>query len=316
MKKAIILLLLVSVLFIGKNVYAEDPDVYTAGDYKYTIEKFTLRMYRVENDESGETTDETFGNFQANRFDKEIEIPIEDITFEPSSEEVTMNETKAQLAKLNAVFDEEKIKALLSEEIAATDDSNHYIGEIVVYYKVTEAPEKFTKFFSAQFYKEFLKSFLGAFGFGEECNFESNIKEVTLTDTLTQPVQYLTIINKEFELYSKAADTEPPLLLFNYLQFSDENYDDSENPTDILMFTNVSDTEYLIDTIGEFLSSDPYDEEMDFDDIDIPGGNINAPTKEPIPDTAMNKEIIVIIAGIIMIMLGSGIALKTVIKNN
>lgn len=308
MKKVLLSMILILTLLFAHNVYAEDIEIteYTAGDYKFIIEKFAIRLYTFGYDEDGEMTDESFTNYQSGNYTKEIEIPMNRVIMDPQTSTKTIDDLQIKVVDLNTNIASTMVKSLVAEEIEDVSDTKNYLGEVVVYYKVTGIPEEYQKLYTNNYYKSFIKTIMDAFS-EEETGFVEAMKETSLNTSNAQVINLFGASKEEFLFYTTAEDTEPPLTLYNYVQLSKDG-NDLDTPKSQLMFTNVTDTEYLLDIIDEFLSED-YEENPD--DIVIPGG---ITTVVQVPDTAMTKSQINILVGIIMFIIGSGVVAKVFIN--
>ena len=189
------ILLIVVVLFYGVIAYAEESE-YTAGDYKFTIEKFALRVYPITV-EDGTMDTESFEKYQ--RSDAEREMDITDLALpEPTIKNKKIKNTNYAFVELNVDIPEAKLKELLAEEIENTSETQQYLAEIVVYYKVTDAPEIFTKFYTNNFYKDFVKGFIEAFDSTGEYQLKSGIEETSLGETNYQVINLIGINKDDF----------------------------------------------------------------------------------------------------------------------
>lgn len=308
MKKVLLSMILVLTLLFAHNVYAEEIEIteYTAGDYKFVIEKFAIRLYTFEYDEEGEMTDESFTNYQSGNYTKEIEIPMDRVIMDPQTRTKTIGDLQIKVVDLNTNIASTMVKSLVEDDIADASDTKDYLGEVVVYYKVTGIPEEYQKLYTNNYYKSFIKAIMDAFS-EEETGFVDAMKETSLNTSNAQVINLFGASKEEFLFYTTAEDTEPPLTLYNYVQLSKDG-NDLDTPKSQLMFTNVTDTEYLLDVMEEFLSED-YEENPE--DIVIPGGTT---TVVQVPDTAMTKSQINILVGIIMFIIGSGVVAKVFIN--
>ncbi len=152
MKNKIIALLMLSVLLLTNcfNVYAEgEQNVFTHDGYKYSIEGFRLKVYemQLEKDEDGEYVSNEESSYKL-IFDIPshiIEIPTDQITYTPTYHNEKIQGTNVTMINLSTSLTEAKLKTLLAGELADTSETKGYLVNLVVDYKILEAPSKYTK---------------------------------------------------------------------------------------------------------------------------------------------------------------------------
>ena len=319
MKRVIFAILLVLTMISSINVYAEDIDVYEIGANKYQIEKFAIRVYPLD-EENEQVSDESFIKYQTNQFTKEIDIP--NVTIDPRGYKEKIEEFDTQFVSLNTNITEDMVRNLLSTEISSVSATRSYIAEVVVYYKIYEADEKYKKFYVENAYKAFLKGFMSSTGGSDAESFTSqlsdNFAEVQKTDTIAQVINLISINQNEFKYASTAEGTDPLLSLYNFLGLAEKDKE-IEEPKELVIFTNISDLQYFVTQLKEL-----YESGTDPDDPADPTPPPVPPTPQPanpktsvnIPDTALDKSQIAIIIGIAMIMMGAGTTFFVLRKSN
>ena len=72
-----------------------------------------------------------------------------------------------------------------------------------------------------------------------------------------------------------------------------------------MVFTNISDIDYLIGVVEEMMTEEGYDEELDTP-YDLPN-NPETATVVAIPDTAKSKTQLAIVIGVFLFAIGTGI---------
>lgn len=309
---------------IGNVVRAETVDEYKAGDYKYIMEKLAIRLYPLDIEEDvggageddggagegeggageggispredsdsygqGNCTEESFSKYQRNEYAEEIEIPLSSVTFTPSTFAKDIDGLKMQIVELRADLTEEKITQLIEDKVSDVSDDRIYVGELVVYYKVTASPSGLDKLYTVNVYKHTLyiiDALLNIFS-PSSSNYENPDKPTELNEVNTQILNMITATTDGITFYRKAEDTEPVLSLLNYLGVSTTE-DDPDSCSGGLMITNVQDIDYLVATLFSMNMEDPT--------VDV-------------PDTGWNKNILFIILGLLLMIIG----IKTVTR--
>ena len=307
MKKVIFTIIMILTMLTSINVYADDRIVYLVGENKYYIEKFTLRIYQVDVYDENKLDNYSVTKYQNNQFDREIEIP--NVTVDPRGYQHTISEIDMNFISLNTNITEDMLRGLLSTEIASATATNQYIVEVVVHYQLEETPDKYTKFYYLNSYKEYLKDFYTEFygtNMPEDLEFVSNYNEIQKTDKIAQPINLVSVANDEFKYYTTAESTTPVLSLYNPLVFA-ETEAEKDHPKKETIFTNISDLQYFANQIkGMYESPEEPEEPAQPEQPEQPTVPENPHTSVNIPDTALDKSHIIIIAGIVMIIAGLG----------
>ena len=163
MKKKIILvfmLLLTVFMFNGKNVYADDPVTwpksFTSDNYDYSIEGLVLKVYKIDktktttstdpdDDSTSEVNEDLLAYIQGNPTST-ITLNPSDFTIDPIVREVKLQDVKTTLIDINLNITKEKMEELLVDEIESVTDNVSFRVELVLNYKMTRYPTKYTKF--------------------------------------------------------------------------------------------------------------------------------------------------------------------------
>ena len=162
MKKIIVFITLL-ICFITTNVYAEPttwPNTFTYGDYEYQIEGVSLRVYSIQTEESGtEVTDESHNNYINEIVTREIPLSSSEYTINPEYREENLNGANSILIDLNLNISKEQLETLLSEEIANVTETQKYLAEIALNYKITRYPNTYQHIYNINFMREFINAF-------------------------------------------------------------------------------------------------------------------------------------------------------------
>ena len=357
-RKLFVFLVMLLLLLNTTRVFAaEGSNSYTAGDYKYTIEKFAIRLYpmdlveKTEEDEgseggeehedgsgtgtsseSGETdeentygksnfSDESFTKYQKNEYAEEVEIPLSSVTVQPATFAKSADDFKIQVVELRSNITTAMIMDLLDGKTPDVSDSKIYLGELVVYYKVTQAPSKYTKYYTINTYKQmlYMVEAIAHILSPSEIEYTNPSKATNLNEENVQMTNLIGVTMDGVYYYTKAADTKPVATLYNYFSVAGADAADENDSREGLILTNISDTQFLVNSMLNLDDEEEGTGGTGGTGVTIGGITHSAgetPGVEAIPDTAMDKNQLLIIMGLFLISIGARAISKAINKES
>ncbi len=309
MKKHLKILIIVLLVILNINVYAEDawPRTINHNDFTISIEGFDLRIYKADADspkkelvtttEDGATITETTtedGEKYINEIPtKIINLNASDFTIDPEFKDEKFLKVNTSFINLKLNLTKEKLQELLSEEYNQVSENRGYLVELVVNYKVTSYPDKYAYTYKYNFFHDLV----GAFSTSYHAN--------NTLDTSKTNYQVLNMIalrvkegTEEKEIFYETTLTDDhnkdvSVYVLNYQLFSEVKDASDESKSTAIMFHNVSNIEYLIENINKI---ETYSIDREINPI--------TSTMIKVPNTAAYKPNMFYIIGGILIMYG------------
>ncbi len=324
MKRFIKTILVALLLIININVYAEDawPKTITHNGFTIIIEGFDLRIYKV--DTNAETHDISIvtengvinatGTTDGENYMNEIPTRIinlnpSDFTINPEFTDDILVERNTTFINLNLNITKEKLQELLSEEFNQTNEDRGYMIELVVNYKITELPDKYTFNYKNNFMRDYVV------GVGDK----TATRALDTTKTNYQVLNFiaLTMDSEEDEkmiYYETTIDDTPgggiSAYIYNYQLFSEVEGGADNTKNQVILFHNITNIDKLKETAIYLENFTATIGDFSFDDI-----NPLTSTAVQVPNTAAYKPNIVFLAGGVLILYGIAFLLFATYNN-
>lgn len=313
----------------GETTTGAWPKEFTHGDYTFTINDIVLNVYKMElttGDDGESTTDEESMNAYIN------ETPTRTITLDPTQFTINLTYEEAKFFKRDASYidlglnlTEEKIRELLSAEIAATTESKGYIVDVVVKYEVSEYPDKYEYVYPRSFMREQMKSFMNIGNVTEG----TVVRDIPLADMSEEQSQVFAgaMLQKDQETdeVKLTYDTEisdnssAAAFAYNGLLFMEREYGSEENDEYALVFHNVDNVDALIadiEEIEELLDFDFWSTDWSalFSGLEWSFEGTEATQNVAVPNTAKNFPMQLYIFSVIVMLSGLAIIIRQLYK--
>ena len=322
MKKKItimFMLLLTVFMFNGKNVYADDPVTwpksFTSDNYDYSIEGIVLKVYKIDKNKTTTSTDPDDDSTIETNEDNLAYIngtPTSTITLNPSEftidpivKEVMLRDVKTTLVDNNLNITKEKMEELLVDEIESVTDTVSFQFELVLNYKITRYPTKYTHFKNINLLRSALNMHDSIesqtpFNYDDSVNMDETISqvinygEIHKSDDPQLKLTFFTELNENNSLAT---------FIFNPLMLSTEDIDvfstEEADPSkyELVLFHTVDNIQYLIDNINKI-------EEQTQDTAQDTVGETVKDLEVQVPNTAQGASIAWIMIGITVLFLG------------
>lgn len=273
LKKKIIIFIIFFISIIGGlNVQAEEttninpladaawPKSYNyKGEFDYTIENIQLKVYKLDSKNIETTTSNNNGIISTITTSKDCEKYLRDepyrvITLSPNDYTLNPEYKEGNIYNYNSIFvnlnlniTNDKLLALLNEEYNKLNKDISYISEIVVNYKLTQAPVKYKFFMNVNTFKRLFSILL------PELNIENKVSAINKTNSQVINIATLELNDngqKVFNYEPVLSNTSNnSIFSLNYLAMSEkEVIKDNENDDtyQLLMFHNYPNIDYLI----------------------------------------------------------------------
>ncbi len=323
MKKKItimFMLLLTVFMFNGKNVYADDPVTwpksFTSDNYDYSIEGIVIKVYKIDtnktttstdpDDDSTIETNEDYLAYVHGTPTSTITLNPSDFTIDPIEREVMLRDVKTTLVDINLNITKEKMAELLVDEIESVTDTVSFKVELVLNYKMTKYPTKYTHFKNINLYRGSLNRYDSISSqtpsnYDETVNMEETISqvinygEIKKNDDPQQKFTFFTELNENNNL---------AVFIFNPLMLSLEDIDvfstdEEADPSkyELVLFHTIDNIQYLIDNINTI-------EEETQDTAQDTVGQTVKDLEVKVPNTAQGASIAWIMIGIVTLFAG------------
>ena len=333
MKKiSLILILVLLIPLLVVNVHAEDeeetgsvawPQDFTHGDYSYTIESIKINVYKIDNTKTTTTTktledgstvtvseNEDLFNYIKKIPTRTIDLDGADYNLDPDYKEDKLGGYNTLFVSLGFDITKEKLEELLADEKAAVTNDISYIAEIVVNYKLTAFPEKYTYFNNINYLRT-LYSSLYKQAYPTMTLYDPS---VNITESLSQVINGVLIGKEEDETVLKyetklSRDSGTSEFVLNYLSLSEEEMPTGLTTTEpdktkyqLIMFHNVENIDYLIDNTKEV---EKEAEETAIENTDYSVQEVAVPNTGKHSMTALYMSgIVLVLTGIMLIVYG------------
>lgn len=323
-KKLLVIIMIVFGIFIINNNYVQaEEKEYTRGetpvpaawpkeltvdeDYTVKIESIQINVYKYDSTKpsTSDSLNEDIMAYLNNTPTRVITLNASDYTIEPEVKKDLLNGYNARFINLKLNLTKEKVETLLADEINSTTDDIAYLADVVVNYKVLNYPNRFTHTYNVNLVKDFMKYFLAAYSENNYI-FDNN---VDITNTISQSFNTITVSkenNNTEVLYITRLDDENNISdnIMNYLYLSENNLkmdsneeDTDKSKTEMLMFHNVENIQYLIDNYNRIQTST----EKETKD-EVKKSLITQQVK--VPNTAKNQNLIWFMISVVSILSG------------
>ena len=323
MKKKLLVIIMIAfgIFIINNNCVQAQEKKYTQGetpvpttwpkevtvdeDYTVKIESIQINVYKYDSTKpsTSDSLNEDVMAYLNNTPTRVITLDPADYTIEPEVKKDLLDGYNARFINLKLNLTKAKVETLLADEINSTTDDIDYLADIVVNYKVLNYPNRFTHTYNVNLVKDFMKYFLAAFS---ENNYNNT---VDITDTISQSFNTITISkdnNNTEVLYVTRLDDENDISenIMNYLYLSEdelkmisneENADKSK--TEMLMFHNMENIQYLIDNYNRIQTSAEKETNNE-----VRSSLISQQVK--VPNTAKNQNLVWFMVSVISIISG------------
>ena len=317
----IFMLLLTVFMFNGKNVYADDPVTwpksFTSDNYDYSIEGIVLKVYKIDENKTTTTTDpdddstietnEDYLAFIHGNPTSTITLNPSEFTIDPIVREVMLKDVKTTLIDINLNITKEKMEELLVDEIESVTDTVSFKVELVLNYKMTRYPTKYTHFQGVNLYRAAINIF-DSLGTGNQLSYDGtvdmsgtisqviNYAEIQKNDDPEQKLTFLTELNENNGL---ATFIFNPLMLSEEEMsiYSSENEEPDPSKYELVLFHSVDNIQYLIDNLNKV-------EETTQETAQDTVGQTIKDLEVQVPNTAKGVSIAWIMIGVITLFAG------------
>ena len=333
MKKIIINIFILLLLIVGTvKVNAEEKkEIKKVGEgesfivkyndeNQFTIKGISLNIYESNEEKKNEDSDKYFNEQPL----KTINIPIEDIVISPTYKEDKVFGNQALYINLNYNLTEEKLKLYLQEQIESVSADKSYMIDIMLKYSLDSYPSEYTKFYRYQFLRGSVKAFENVFG-DENANPYTNM-EINPENDITQLLNSCLIEKEDDEVVFTYYDTAEQLAneenlgqAINFLIESKTELKSGDSSFDkLILFHNLSDEEYFINSIKEQAAEENIDTPSSENFSINPKTDISDEKNEDdaqivkVDNTSANKNSIIVFLSIFMIIMGVIVIISTI----